>query len=146
MNLDLMRKQNIVDQFMHHASKQYLYQDQDILNLVCQGKIMKLPPKFNYTQTMYYNMAYKKKYYPFSEKEIFEAISNPLIIHYTGTKPWKQRIERGDEWWYEYRHSNIFDFYFYKNKQYNNRFNIYSFRNLISMVLRTWIPKYQLPR
>ena len=47
LNLGLIRKQNLQSQMMLEVTKNHLYHDQDILNMICKGKVKYLPVKFN---------------------------------------------------------------------------------------------------
>ena len=46
INSSLMLKDNVVSRFKEHVYKKYRFQDLDILNIVCQGKVKYLPPCF----------------------------------------------------------------------------------------------------
>ena len=69
-----------------------MFPDQDIINVVCGGRIKKLPFKF-----MRFNMwcnieneydknKYAKKFY--SKEEFLEGKNNPVIMHFFFPKPW----------------------------------------------------------
>jgi lipopolysaccharide biosynthesis glycosyltransferase len=47
LNLKKMREDNMVSVFKDLAKNNYTYQDQDILNISCKGKIKFLPPCYN---------------------------------------------------------------------------------------------------
>ena len=66
------------------ASHKLRWLDQDLINMLCQGKIMRLPNKWN---VMIANMPdFIDEYYLPQElrKEYFEARKAPYIIHYVG--------------------------------------------------------------
>lgn len=109
MNLGAMRREGIVARFLEHADRQYTFQDQDIINVVCRGRIELLPMRWNYTYTLYRwahtgPAAYIKAY----GREIDEAEWRGTV-HYTGPKPWKKFCPRYDCWWACYRRSAAFD-------------------------------------
>ena len=91
MNIKKMRDDSLVDEFERYVNKRYRYQDQDIINIVCKGKIGDLPFGFNVTPSM--NM---------SEEETY-------IIHYAGLKPWKYFTYHWYEWWTVYKESPFFE-------------------------------------
>ena len=72
------------------------HHDQGIVNGVCRGYIKILPPKYNcMTQFFIYNANQIKKLFHinmyYSQAELDEAISNPVIIHYISKfydRPW----------------------------------------------------------
>ena len=47
INAKLMRQHQLNKCFMEEAQKEYTFQDQDIINVVCKGRIATLPPEFN---------------------------------------------------------------------------------------------------
>ncbi|MCM1134075.1 MAG: hypothetical protein NC400_00735 [Clostridium sp.] len=101
MNLEKIRKWNPDEKWGKMAEKKYYYQDQDILNITCAGKIKYLNLRYNVqahlTDREFIRFA-EEKIYP---KEIcMEAMQNPAVIHYTGPKPWDNRgVNRGKIWW-----------------------------------------------
>ncbi len=71
----------------------FRYPDQDIINVICGGKINLLPFKFMRfnlfadIENEYNNCEYAKSFY--TEKEFLEGKNNPVIVHYVGSeKPW----------------------------------------------------------
>lgn len=101
MNLELMRKKNMVEKFIECSEKGYPCQDQDVLNKCCYGKIKLIPMKNN----VYCNVFSAPKIITkqrFNDKEIEEAVKNPVIIHYPReySKPWKNKnAVEGYRWW-----------------------------------------------
>lgn len=58
------------------------YQDQNVLNSVCDGKLHWFPKKFNYLYVLDRHAFYKKQF-------VNEAYRNQCILHFAGyTKPW----------------------------------------------------------
>ena len=105
-NLKAIRADDIEKKYIELTDKQYDYMDQDILNIICFGKIKIIPLKFNffaryarfgaetYDKTEYLPCAY-------SRDEFLEAIEKPIIIHYANkSKPWKKiKVEFSEIWW-----------------------------------------------
>ena len=89
INLQYWREHNVVrlfiDFMVEHEDLIQLW-DQDILNAVFFDKKMTLPVKYNLQK----GFLYKEADYDYMryEKEIIEARKDPVIVHYTGTKPW----------------------------------------------------------
>lgn len=108
LNLDLIRKQNLQEQMLLEVSKKHLYHDQDILNMICKGKIKYLPVKFNKMIKYFYIFPgmdclteTAKKYY--GEKEYEDAIKHPVILHYSSpVKPWWGKKDECTELWWKY--------------------------------------------
>lgn len=114
MNLKKMREENCVDRFKMEAKKKYKFQDQDILNIVCQGKIKFLPPVYNMTNYAFDYCTHKRNtlLQHYTEGQLHEFILNGNI-HYNGQKPWKGYCINFDIWWEYYRKSPFFDEKFY---------------------------------
>lgn len=77
-----------------------LFQDQDILNRVYEGKKGKLPPTFCMIPKCYVKGIYNTptSYRLFSKTEINE-LSNPIIVHWAGVnKPWNSDVGKKIEW------------------------------------------------
>ena len=101
MNLNAIREWNPDEQWIQMSQKNYHYQDQDILNITCKGKIKFLNIRYNVQTHLE-----KKDIADFvkegiCEKKICEdARVHPAILHYTGPKPWNNRgVNMGKVWW-----------------------------------------------
>lgn len=114
INSKKMREDGIVDKFREHVDKKYKFQDMDIINIVCKGKIKYLPPSFCYTTYIsdfaVNNRELLKTVWP--EEQIQEA-QDKGIVHYNGQKPWKGACINFDIWWEYYRKSPFFDAKYY---------------------------------
>lgn len=119
MNLKEIRNRNLVTVWNKLAERDFFYQDQDIINISCQGYYMDyneqsgemlvkksikfIPTKFNAMTfmdwTRYSQMILEGIY---DENDVFEAIENPICIHYAGEKPWKDISVRYSFLWWEY--------------------------------------------
>lgn len=110
MNCALLRKEEFKPIFFSHIDKKYFFQDQDILNITCNGRIGYLPLKFNYRQPV--QPAIREKYVALgigTEEDVEQAETNPVIIHYSGEKPWKEFTYRWCDWVSYYRKSPFYD-------------------------------------
>ena len=83
----------------------FTYIDQDIINVVCGGRIQKLPLNFMYYCTDYTKAEESHHYYLdeyYNENEFKECHEHPVIIHYLGKqKPWNTdttSIKLYDKW------------------------------------------------
>ena len=84
MNLDQFRKQKFEDQFIDLLNKyKFVVQDQDYLNVICQGKVEYIDPMWN-----------KSPCNPDVKVEDIKLIHYKLIW-----KPWHAEIPYGDEFW-----------------------------------------------
>ena len=109
-----MREDGIVARFKEHSGRKYKFQDMDILNIVCRGKIKYMGPAFCvstfFSQWAIYGRGQLERYW--SGGEIDLALKNG-IVHYNGQKPWKGYCVNFDIWREYYRKSQFFDGKFY---------------------------------
>lgn len=122
MDLLKIRKDGLVKDFIRLSKNNYKYQDQDIINIVCAGKIAPLPYVYHMAVEAYEAVSLKTE--KLHTKYLYNPCNiNPFLysnIHYNGAKPWKDWCPNLDQWWEAYRHSAIYDptlyFTFFKNK------------------------------
>ena len=108
INTKLWREEQLTPKLLAHTDKPYKYVDQDIINLVCQGRTEAIPLRYNYTNSLYADAhQHPDRAAQLSELELRST------VHYTGGKPWKSPCLRGDIWWEYYRRSAFFDAGFY---------------------------------
>lgn len=93
INCSQMRHEGLKEQFQKHIGKKYYYQDQDIINIVCKEKIEYLPLEYNYPSYIFFNTTKLK----------------PIIIHYSGPKPWKVFTNLWAYWWSIYDRSIVYN-------------------------------------
>ena len=112
-------------EFRSHQEMNYRFQDMDIINLTCRGKIKPLPPSFcltnNYYQALVTERGRMRGY--FSDAEIDEALQQG-ILHYNGAKPWNEVCPNMDIWWEYYRKSIFFDEAFTHDFWFNQTYRI----------------------
>ncbi len=90
LNCKNLRDEHIPERFFALSQelnyKVYTQTDQDIINIICRGKKLILPLKFNLITAAYDNHNSST----YSRQEQQEAMDNPVILHYTFIfKPWK---------------------------------------------------------
>lgn len=116
MNLQAMRRDNIVSRFMNYADRKFKYQDQDIMNIVCKGKIMSIPYIYHMHDAAFRIVSLHDAKLLESKYMTTESSDNPLLcsnIHFNGAKPWKTWCPNMDQWWECYRRSPVYDPKFY---------------------------------
>jgi len=112
-NSELMRKDNIVEQFKKEVKEStYEHQDMDIINIVCKGRIKRLPPEFCATLEIFRLGTYRQEQDLFTQVELQNALRNG-IIHYNGPKPWNTWCLNYDIWWEYYRKSIYYNDKYY---------------------------------
>ncbi len=125
MNLHALRKNNFSLRFNDFLEVNIgnLYQhDQTTINVVCQGKISTLPPKYgmwnfkNRKTALEHNDKQSSKV-KYIEKDFLYSYYNPAILHYVCNKPFKKRVNNRtfhEEWW-EYANKTGYYDEIYKN-------------------------------
>lgn len=110
INSKLILEDNVIPRFKELAKNKYMFQDMDVLNIACRGKIKYLPPSFCLTTYISEYNVYRKEELlkMWSAKEIDEAFSQG-IVHFNGKKPWNDVCINFDIWWEYYRRCPFFD-------------------------------------
>ena len=105
MNLKAMREENLgerIQAIIKNPPCKMLWLDQDVMNLACEFKVKYF--SYRYVSIpdwlkLLGERDFKDEYYP--NGELYEAMYEPKIIHYAGTKPWgKNKPEKSDLWYY----------------------------------------------
>ena len=109
-----IRKDNLVERFKELVKNNYKFQDLDVLNIACQGKITYLEPSFCLTTYVADLSIYDRNNLQsvWNNDEINKALKTG-IVHYNGQKPWKGYCVNFDIWWEYYRKSPFFDEKYY---------------------------------
>lgn len=101
MNLAAIREWNPDEIWNEMVTRKYFYQDQDILNITCKNRVSFLDIRYNVPANLV-----KKEFMCFAEDNIYSeeecryAWENPVVIHYTGEKPWNNRgTNKAKVWW-----------------------------------------------
>lgn len=94
INSKLQRDEGLRLKYDQLSGKKFLYQDQDIINIVCKGRIAYFDKRFNL----------RPDYYATSED-----LSDNVVIHYAGDKPWNAFTYAWAQWWMPYFKSVFFD-------------------------------------
>ena len=121
MNLDKIRALNWDSEVKNLLTKEFMFQDQDILNIILPiNNIYYLPSKYITMLKHYYTGLYEKAKSEslISEKEYFEVFHNPAIYHWAGPKPWNNPKEKYSKIWWKYVN---------KNRKYSKIFRINNF-------------------
>lgn len=102
MNLAALRRDNMVPQFLEAAKVEGLeFPDQDVLNQLCRGKIVGLPPYWNSIRTFLLPQ-YKRFFLTYYTEQDWQDVQRKGNIHYTGAKPWNTFTVAFGLWWRYY--------------------------------------------
>lgn len=115
MDTAAMRREHMKERFLELARNRYKFQDQDILNISCAGRIKMLPPKYSLlTYIPYYALRDgKNSFEPLWTADEIDVAMRCGNVHFNGNKPWRAWCHNFDIWWEYYRRSPIFDERFY---------------------------------
>lgn len=106
MNLDAMRREDLRQRWEELSKLRMYYQDQDMLNISCKGRIYHLPARYNrfaYFSDEEYGQFVEEGLY--TQEECREAVTAPVIIHYAADKPWKRYDGNLCSLWWDYVNS-----------------------------------------
>ncbi len=125
INSKKIKEDHLIPLFKKQAKNNYKFQDMDILNIVCKGKILYLSPDFCLSTFIFQASLYNRNalLVLWNQNEIDNALKQG-IVHYNGQKPWKGYCINFDIWWEYYRKSPFYDEKFYFDFFYY-RLNIY---------------------
>ena len=108
-----MRKAHTVDEWLTFASKPYRYNDQDVLNLYCEGHVKFIDMKWNMiVDCNHQRVSEVISFAPDNiQKEYAAAHADPYIIHYAGfKKPWHNPSEDyAHKFWYYARQTIYYE-------------------------------------
>ena len=120
LNSKKIREDGLVQQFKTEAKRKLKFQDQDILNITCRGKVKFLPLEYNMTDySFYYAMKERQLLYKWFDDEMIDNAISSGNLHFNGHKPWKKYCVNFDIWWEYYRKSPVYDEKFYFDFYYN---------------------------
>ena len=116
MNLKQMREENVTEEFNRHAKIKYDQNDQDVLNVVCNGRVQILPSMYNFQLNHFSNYMWGRKASEIQFGELFKHAT----LHYTWKhKPWNSlECVAYDTWWHYYKMSPFYDDMVYFKRQY----------------------------
>lgn len=100
-HLDNIRKDNLVEKFCRHMQKDYIYEDQDIINVCCYGHIRRLSAKWNLF-TLFMGRLDELEQRGIEWDTIWQMKEKKGIIHYATPyiRPWEsERFLCNDIWW-----------------------------------------------
>ena len=109
MDLNALRDNNMTEKFtkfMIEEKEKINQHDQTVINVVCQGKIAPLPPKYGIWsfEAEKYALKHNERQRPhlrYNKDEFVKAYYHPAILHYVWPKPFwkKKRPIFNKEWW-----------------------------------------------
>lgn len=122
-NSILQRMEGLKSLILEYARKKYVFQDQDIINIIAKNKKTFLSPAYNLSPA-FFNMInsenillqriFESSGLIFTNQNISESIEDCIhrencILHYNGKKPWNAFTQAWREWWNTYQRSIFYD-------------------------------------
>ena len=118
MDLRRMRADNLQKDFVDIARQELEFQDQDVLNIRCKGRISHLHPQYNVHCMFDYEQQQNLSDTLWPRDCWQDAVLNPTVLHYAGEKPWNgSKCFYYDVWWKWYHQSSAADREFYLSHQ-----------------------------
>jgi lipopolysaccharide biosynthesis glycosyltransferase len=128
MDLDALRQNNMTqkfEKFMIEQKENINQHDQTIINVVCQGKIAPLPPKYGMwcfeakIHALKHNNR-QRKHLQYNETEFIYAYYHPAILHYVWPKPYWRRKKPvfNKEWWNYAKKTGYLNGIYYKSPKF----------------------------
>ena len=122
-NIGKINIENYLEKFKEIINtKTLLFPDQDILNILFNGKNKLISCKYNFQYgVQIFNKNYINIIFGKYKKDFEEASNNPVIIHYTSSrKPWHSpQEELADVFWYYARRCPFYEEILYTNLKTN---------------------------
>lgn len=125
INLKKIRKENITQKFfdfIDNNKNKLRQEDQTVINIVLNGRIGLLPPKFGIWNFLKRERVLEHNHYKnkklgiqaYSDDEILKGWKHPSILHFVSRKPWKNidfkaRKFFQDKWWEYAKKSDEFE-------------------------------------
>ena len=115
-NLEKMRQDNITNVLdevvkQNDIDKKFRFPDQDALNKACYGHILSLPFKYGALAHAGLEKSYSENEYAqwaLNEKDWEEGRKDPIVLHFTGDKPWKKVYSDFCKQWWDYAEKSGF--------------------------------------
>ena len=102
INNKMLIKDNLMPKFLDHINYNYDCQDQDIINVVCAGKIKNISLTNNLMSKYFCNYQKFTKQGRYSVEEFEAAMQHPFIIHYADKiKPWNDKKSGLASYWWK---------------------------------------------
>lgn len=117
LNLKLMRENRFTQRAIQLIDRYFPTQDQDIINLLCYGKIKHLPLKYN-VPASYLKSEKEALEIVFGHEELEEGKQHPCIIHFCShEKPWDWlTVPFAGKWWEVCRKTEFFAGFLEENR------------------------------
>lgn len=113
LNTRAMRAEHTTNEWLSYATNpQYIYNDQDVLNIYCEGKVEYLDWDWNVVHDCDGRVS---KVFSFAPNNCFDSYQesrhHPRIIHYAGfEKPWKKvNCDFAEVYWRYARHTPFYE-------------------------------------
>lgn len=113
VNSALQRQDDLRPRYLELSRKNFFFQDQDILNIVCKDRIVPLSPRYCVVPAFYEMLLTHdpmiEEFYGSRATIDSYLRGEDCILHYAGPKPWNTVTFAWIDWWETYRRSAFRD-------------------------------------
>ena len=110
MNLKKIREDNLEQRMVDIIKDETIikrWNDQDIINIACEGKVGFLPINYISYPYMIDLLTHPDFKSDYTREELFDSIINPKIIHFAADKPWNSNPKYSNLWWTFFHYLNL---------------------------------------
>lgn len=151
MNLKKIREDNLEKKMVDVIKDESIikrWNDQDIINISCEGNVGFLP--LNYISYPYMIDLLQKSDFvsDYNRDELYDSIINPKIIHFAADKPWNGNPNYSNLWWTIFNYLGLEKTKIFndihakeemKSKRYKKLFNTFLFISISLFVILIFI-------
>ena len=139
INLKKWRNENIsrkLHDFISKHNDDLVFLEQDGLNALLHENFVRIRPQYN-CMSYFFNM--KDTPNPFEQGEFYSALKKPMIVHYTGDKPWIFHSRHPlKKWYYKYLWKTPWRFYIPPDMRYKQlKYDFLNQHTKLFKILRT---------
>ena len=106
MNLEAWRRTYGLEEVLSHAcSDDFLWGDQDVLNLLCRKRVFYLHPAWNFMRSMDTSVQLMIE----QEQDYREASSSPFLVHFAGMQALKYQMNKKKQFRFPHSKASLYD-------------------------------------
>lgn len=138
MNLKKIREDNLEKDMLNIINDDTIikrWNDQDIINIACRGKVAFLPLSCISYPYMINLLTLSDFTSDYSKEELYDSIINPKIIHFAADKPWNGNPNYANLWWTYFNYLGLSETHIFKKIISPEKQKIKKYKNLYRLFL-----------
>ena len=138
MNLKKMREEKLEKYMLDIINDNSIikrWNDQDIINIACKGKVGFLPLNYISYPYMMNLLTLPDFTSDYSKDELYDSIINPKIIHFAAEKPWNSNPNYSNLWWTYFNYLNLQKTHIFKTSGSSEKKKIKKYKKLFRIFL-----------